>query len=343
MNAHAPVSLRDIGVYAPPKKIDINWFLEVADAETDGQRNTLMFRAPQFRRHIAPDETAVDMIEKAMQPLVERHGESAVRSVDILITHVQIPDKLFVGCGTEVLRRLGLTPEWAFDLHNGGCAVFVHALKLARSLIQTTSATSALICVAANAGGTMFAQPEVRKLPQAPIPGDGCAVALVVEGDESPILDVECHHFAESAGDMVFDFPPDNRKYWQPGIGQMRVGFTESKIARVLSRGNRLVPEVVHELCRRLGVASCELDVLITNQPNKTFLRNWREALELQPERHPDTFDEYGNLFGAGIPMTLDHAIRAGQIDDGDLVMLAGFAHAGDFAGAAALRWHRAA
>lgn len=343
MNAQVPVSLRDIGVYAPPTEVDTDWFLEVADADTHDQRNTLMFTAPKSRRHVGPDETGVDMIEQAMQPLIERHGEAVVRSADILITHVQIPDKLFVGCGTEVLRRLCLAPEWAFDLHNGGCAVFMHALKLARNLIQTTSATSALICVAANAGGTMFAQPTVRRLPQSPIPGDGCAVALVVEGDEAPILDVECHHFAESAGDMVFEFPPDNRKYWQPGTGEMRIGFTESKVAKVLSRGNRLVPEVVHGLCRRLGIASRELDMLITNQPNKTFLRNWREALELPPERHPDTFDEYGNMFGAAVPVTFERAIRTGQVHEGDLVMLAGFAHAGDFAGAAAIRWGQAA
>jgi len=98
----------------------------------------------------------------------------------------------------------------------------------------------------------------------------------------------------------------------------------------VLSRGNRLVPEVVHELCRRIGVTPRELDMLVTNQPNKTFLRNWREALELEPERHVDTYNDYGNLFGVGIPMTLEHVIRRGQV------------HAGDFSGAAAIRWHPA-
>jgi 3-oxoacyl-[acyl-carrier-protein] synthase-3 len=97
---------------------------------------------------------------------------------------------------------------------------------------------------------------------------------------------------------------------------------------------------VVTELCRRLGVASTDIDVLITNQPNRTFLRNWREALQLPAERHLHTFDQYGNLFGAAIPVTLDRAVRSGQVEDGDLIVLGGFAHAGDFAGAAAVRWH---
>ena len=84
---------------------------------------------------------------------------------------------------------------------------------------------------------------------------------------------------------------------------------------------------------------SKDIDLLVTNQPNRAFLRNWREALELPASKHLDTFDECGNLFAAGIPVNLDRAISDGQVKPGDVVMMAAFAHAGDFAGAAALRW----
>jgi 3-oxoacyl-[acyl-carrier-protein] synthase-3 len=92
-------------------------------------------------------------------------------------------------------------------------------------------------------------------------------------------------------------------------------------------------------VCDRIGLSSKDIDLLVTNQPNRVFLRNWREALEIPEERHRDTFDECGNLFGAGIPVNLDHAISDGQVNTGDVVMMAAFAHAGDFAGAAAVRW----
>ncbi|MCW2654995.1 MAG: 3-oxoacyl-ACP synthase, partial [Mycobacterium sp.] len=46
-----------------------------------------------------------------------------------------------------------------------------------------------------------------------------------------------------------------------------------------------------------------------------------------------------GNLFGAGIPINLDRARTDGQLHPGDVVMMAAYAHAGDFAGAAAVRW----
>ena len=92
-------------------------------------------------------------------------------------------------------------------------------------------------------------------------------------------------------------------------------------------------------MCDRIGIRSADVDLLVTNQPNRVFLRNWREALELPAERHRDTFDECGNLFAAGIPVNFDRAVSDGQVKPGDLVLMAAFAHAGDFAGAAAIRW----
>ncbi|WP_329303484.1 hypothetical protein OG410_39010 [Streptomyces sp. NBC_00659] len=38
---------------------------------------------------------------------------------------------------------------------------------------------------------------------------------------------------------------------------------------------------MITDLCRRLGVATADIDLLVTNQPNRTFLRNWTEALQL--------------------------------------------------------------
>jgi 3-oxoacyl-[acyl-carrier-protein] synthase-3 len=212
-------------------------------------------------------------------------------------------------------------------------------VKLARQILISTDARTALICNAQSAAGQWFTQSEVRKLAQAAIPGDGCGVGFVTTSAESPVLDVETRHIGAYAGDMTVAVD-DGRKYWEPGESQLRIGFTDASVAKVLALGNRLVPEVIADPCRRLGVASTDIDVLITNQPNRTFLRNWREALQLPPERHLNTFDAYGNLFGAAIPVTLDRAIGSGQVKDGDLVVLGGFAHAGDFAGATAVRWH---
>ncbi len=329
-------SLTDVSTYLPGKPIGADYYAQFAGS--DELADNLMFRAPKFRHHVAADETAVDMVERAAAGVIERHGRDAISNVDVLITHAQMPDMPFYGGGGSIAHRLGMRPNWVLDLHNGGCAAFVLGLKVARRLLMSGEGPTALIAVAQNAAGQIFDQPGVRAKAQSSVPGDGAAVGLVTLSNDSPILDVECRTYGEYAGDMTIAVDPP-RKWWQPGPGEGCIGFTESKIAKVLARGNRQVPEVAFAVCDRIGLPAKEIDLLVTNQPNRVFLRNWREALEVPPERHRDTFDECGNLFGAGIPINLDRAISDGQVKAGDVVMMAAFAHAGDFAGAAAVRW----
>jgi len=330
------VSLIDISTYLPGEPIGAEYYAQFA--ESDDLRENVMFRAPKYRHHIAPDETAVDMIERAVQGLIERHGHDAIESADVLITHTQVPDMAFYGEGGGIANRLGLRPSWVLDLNNGGCAAFVLALNVARKLLSTGEGHTALIAIAQNAAGQFFDQPTIRRKAQSAVPGDGAAVGLVTVSDQSPILDVECRTYGEYAGEMTLSYDPP-RKWWAAGPGEGSIGFTENKITKVLARGNRQVPEVALAVCDRIGLPAKDIDLLVTNQPNRAFLRNWRDALELPKERHRDTFEECGNLFGAGIPVNLDRAISDGQVQAGDVVMMAAFAHAGDFAGAAAVRW----
>jgi 3-oxoacyl-[acyl-carrier-protein] synthase III len=330
------VSLIDVSTYLPENRVPAEWYAKFAG--TDDLRDNLMFRAPEYRHHAAFDESNTDMIVRATEGLVARHGADVLADVDVLLTHSQLPDLPIVGSGGEVAHRLGIDPEYIVDVHNGGCAAFVQMLKLARQLLLSGAGSTALIACAQNAGGKIFEQDQVRRLAQSSVPGDGAAVGLLTLSDSSPILDIECRYYGEYAGDMTLASDPP-RLWWQAGPGEGYVSFNEAKIMKVLARGNREVPEVALAVCDRIGMKSKDVDLLVTNQPNRVFLRNWNEALEIPRERHRDTFHECGNLFAVGIPVNFEAAINDGQVKAGDVVLMAGFAHAGDFAGAAAIRW----
>ncbi|HEY5855225.1 MAG TPA: 3-oxoacyl-[acyl-carrier-protein] synthase III C-terminal domain-containing protein [Aldersonia sp.] len=336
------VSLVDVASYLPENRVPTEYFTQFSRSER--MAKNVMFRSPSYRHHVARDETAVDMVERAVAPLIERHGRDTIGNVDVLLTHVQLPDNPVLGSGPEVARRLGLRPDWVIDVHNGGCASFPHMMALAQKILQTTDAKTAMIAAVQNAAGPSMTQSEIRKLAFAPVPGDGCGVGLLVKNEDAPILGVVGRTYPEFAGDMTFEavgLPKDAvpRKYWEPGIGQPTIGFTESKIAKVFTRGNRLVPEVGYAVLEEIDAKPGDVDVFVSNQPNRLFLRNWHDALQIPGGKHPDTFDECGNLFGAGIPVTLDTENRAGRIANGSLVLMSAFAHAGDYAGAAAVRW----
>ena len=198
---------------------------------------------------------------------------------------------------------------------------------------------TALVAVVQNAAGTIFDQKTIRPKAQASVPGDGAAVGLVACSDKSPILDIECRTYGEFAGDMAISMEPA-RKWWQPGPGEGSIGFTESKITKVLARGNRQVPEV--SLCGvRPNRHQAEGSRPPGHQPAEPGVSAQlaRRAGTAEMERHVDTFEECGNLFAAGIPVNLERAISDGQLKKGDVALMAAFAHAGDFAGAAAIKW----
>ncbi|CAM3680160.1 3-oxoacyl-[acyl-carrier-protein] synthase III C-terminal domain-containing protein [Tsukamurella strandjordii] len=325
--------------YLPANRVPASYFREFADADSRTLSENPMFAPPAFRHHAGPEESNVDLMCAAIERLPEP-AAAAVAGVDVILTHSQLPDLPVVGCGGDVARRLKLSPSLVLDLHNGGCAAFILMLHLARTLFAAGTARTALLLTATNAAGNVFTQDRVRTLPQAAIPGDGAAAAVVsaaADGEGITVREVVLAQHSEYAGDMTAAIDPP-RKYWEAGSGQLHVGFTESKIAKVLARGNRLVPEVALAAAAAGGLRGPEVGHLVTNQPNRTFLRNWREALELPPERHPDTFDECGNLFAVGVPHTLATSLAQGRIDRGEPVVLAAFAHAGDFAAAALLQ-----
>ena len=299
-----------------------------------------MFTAPHERRHLRRDETASALIAGAAERLITKLDLERARDIDLLFTNVALPDQAFTGCGAEVARLLGIRPRRVIDLHNTGCVSFVTMLDLAGVLLRESGARGALLCCAQTAGGRVFAQEGVRHEVHAPVPGDGAGVGYVALSELSPVLSVVTRCQPEFASDMVAE-ASDGRRYWEPGTSPITLKFTEQRVAAIMHRGNAVVPEMVAEACAAAGVRPRELELLVTNQPNPIFLRNWREALELPREKHHDTFDRYGNLFGAAIPINLEDALAAGKLPGGGLVALGGFSHAGDYAAAAVLDWRR--
>jgi 3-oxoacyl-[acyl-carrier-protein] synthase-3 len=326
------VSLMGVASYLPEKVVTNEFFAPGA-----GTRRG-MFTAPTTRRHVGRDETAAEMITKASSRLFAKLKLDPIRDVDILFTNVAVPDQAFTGCGAEVANRIGCRPRWIVDLHNTGCVAFIYMMDLARILLRSTDARGALLCTVQNAAGRVFSDPDVRMKSQAPVPGDGCGVGYVALSDISPIQSLVHRCQPEFAGDMSAS-ADDGRRYWQPGQSPISIRFTDERIASIIERGNRIVPEIITETCRDAGIRPRDIQLLITNQPNPIFLRNWREALELPKDVHHDTFDKYGNLFGAGIPINLEDALAQGKLASGGVLALGGFSHAGDYAAAAVVRW----
>ncbi len=331
------ISLKAVAT-AFPETVQPNDFFGMEGSRPQGG----MFRGSEYRHHMDPGQSAVDLICEATQKIQEQVGGDLASEIDIILTNVSLPDLPFTGCGAEVAKELGAKPMWVYDLHSQGCVSFISMMSLAQSLMTTSSARKALICNVQTTAGRIFSDEQIRKLPQSAVPGDGCGVALLEVGDERPVEHIVTQCFSENASDMEIA-TQDGRDWWLPGKTQFFVNFSREKVAAVVARGNRLVPEVVHQACTEAGIGTDQIGTLITNQPNQIFLRNWREALQVSESQHVDTFSEHGNLFGAGMPVCIERAEQEGKLKGDSYLVLGGFSHAGDYAAAAIIRCKAAA
>jgi 3-oxoacyl-[acyl-carrier-protein] synthase-3 len=330
------VSLAGTASYLPERVVSNDFF---GDESTP---RAAMFRGAKLRHHVAEGETAPRMMEKATRKLCDRLNVDPRQEIELILTNVTVPDMPMLGSGASLARALGCSPRQILDVHNTGCVSFVFMMSLARTLMQSTGARTALVCNVQNAGGRVFAHPENRKKHQSAVPGDGCGVGLLVAGGESPIRAIVTRSFPEYADDMraVSD---DGRPWWEPRTTPLYIDFTEARMASIVARGNKLVPETVRQACQQAEITPKDIGLLVTNQPHPIFLRNWREALQVPRDAHVDTFSEHGNLFGAALPVAFERALETGKLARGTKVVFGGFSHAGDYAAAAVVDWQASA
>jgi 3-oxoacyl-[acyl-carrier-protein] synthase-3 len=154
-------------------------------------------------------------------------------------------------------------------------------------------------------------------------------------------MSVVHRNYGEYADDMLI-VRDDGSRWWEPSTRAGYVDFSETKIADIMARANRIVPDVILAACRQAELLPSQIDTLITNQPNRIFLRNWREALQIPKEKHVQTFERHGNLFGAALPICIEEALTTGQLRNRSHLVLGGFSHAGDFAASAVIDWRPA-
>ena len=327
------VGLEATASYLPETVIDNSFF--------SGGKNSShpMFKGARERRHVAPGETAVSMIEEAVKNLSKKTERDLTEEVDILLTNVTCLDIPFTGSGASVAHKLGLKPKWILDVHNTGCVSFIYMMEIAQKLMADGEAKTALICNVQNAAGRVFNHPDNIERPQSAIPGDGCGVGLLVKNGKNPIKSILTKNFGAYAEDMrVTNESGDD--WWAPREKSVYIDFSEDRLGSIVARGNRLVPEVMYSALKEAGIQASDVDTMITNQPNAIFLRNWREALLLPKEKQVESYQEHGNLFGAAIPINIERAMNEAQRSpEGGYLALGGFSHAGDYAAAAVVQW----
>ncbi len=120
-----------------------------------------------------------------------------------------------------------------------------------------------------------------------------------------------------------------------PGGGSS-VPASESMLAErmqyVRMRGNetfkiavKTMEDAVREALAAQNLTVADIDFLVPHQANIRILKAVGQRLGLSMDQVIINLDRVGNTSAASIPLALDEAVRAGQIQSGSLIVLAAF------------------
>lgn len=254
---------------------------------------------------------AVEAGRKALERAGVDPGE-----IGLVIVCTTTPDQLIPANSASVAAALGINTG-AMDL-NAACAGFTYGLVTASSLVAAGAERVLLIGAESLSRATNW---DDRT--NAFLFGDG-AGAVVVEA------------VPENGSLLGWDLGVDGNLvpllYAQHGSGMVMRG------KEVFRRAVMATVESANASLERAKVTIDDIALFVPHQANIRIMEAAATRLGLPSEKIASVIERTGNTSSASIPLALIDAIEGGRVQDGDLLLLAGFG-AGMTWASAVWRW----
>ncbi len=285
------------------------------------------------RRMAAEGEVTSDMALKASVRALEMAGVKA-EELDLVIVGTISPDMPMPACAAFLQHKLGAKKAFCFDL-SAACAGSLFGLSVASQYIATGQAKRALVVGVELL--TRLIDWEDRNT--CVLFGDAAgAMVLGPSGDpKRGLLSTHLHTDGSQTGILCI-----------PGGGSLHPFSEEvlkNKWHKVSMNGRevfkfavRALTDALKEAFEANGVAAQEVHHLVAHQANVRIIDAVLDRTGIPKERVFLNIEKYGNTSSASLPMTLDEAVRAGRIKEGDLIAMMAIG-AGMSWGSGMVRW----
>lgn len=289
------------------------------------------------RRYAAPEEAASDLAVHAARRALDQARVTA-GELDFIIVSTTTGDAPIPSTASLVQYALGA--QWAvcFDI-NIACTGFVTALSIAQAYGALRRTVKVLVI--GTDVWTRFVDFEDKAT--SVLFGDGAGAAVIgvvpnpIRNAGHGLLDVELI----SRGDAheLISLPAGGSRR-PPCAGTLADGGhhlqMQGRAVRDFVLGN--VPDLLNKVLKRCGYEPFDVDHFVPHQANGRLVTQLADVSGLSRAHTHLPLTHSGNIGSASVPVALDVANRSGALQDGDLVLLAGFG-AGMAAGAALMRW----
>lgn len=268
--------------------------------------------------------------------------------LDLIIFATMTPDYFFPGCGGLLQSKLGAKDIPCFDIRQQ-CAGFVYGMQLADAQIRAGMAKTILLVGAETHTGFMpwtqenyqYLYGKTDKAPTAEeytwntsfrnvtvLFGDaGAAVVLKAEEDGNRGV-IDC---------ILKTNGSEYERIYVPGAGFKHRPYVDlEQIKRgdhipvmngmyVYRNATNCMANVTREILERNNLKLDDISIVLMHQANKRINDRVQKMLEIPDEKVVHNIHKYGNTTAATIPLLWDESVRAGRIQNGDLVLMVAF------------------
>jgi 3-oxoacyl-[acyl-carrier-protein] synthase-3 len=301
------------GSYLPPRRLNnADLVAQLAAQGVESSDDWIVERTGIRARHFADAGVfSSDLALQACRKALEAAGRSAA-DVDLIIVATSTPDMVFPSTACILQSKLGAAGGAAFDVQ-AVCSGFIYALTVADAMIRTGGARCALVV-----GAEIFSRIlDFQDRTTCVLFGDG-AGAVVLEASETP-------------GVLATDIHADGRHVDLLCVpGHVNGGLASGRPLlqmdgqAVFKLAVGVLEECARAVLAKAGKTEADIDWLVPHQANIRIMQSTARKLKLPMDKVIVSVDQHGNTSAASIPLALDGAVRSGQIQPGQTVLLEG-------------------
>ena len=289
------------------------------------------------RRWVREGETGVDLALAATHRALEMAGEP-VSAIDAIVYATSTPDHFAPGNGVFLQRALGVGTIPAIDIRTQ-CSGFVYALSVADAWVRTGQYHRVLVVGAEVQSTGMLMTTEGRNVSVIFADGAGAAVLGPTDREDRGILAFDLHSEGAHAEKLWVDSPGS---MYHPRVSPEHIAagrqYLDMDGKEVFRHAVVRMPESVQAVLAATGRTTADLKLLVAHQANLRIAEMMQRTLCLRDDQIYNNIMSYGNTTAATIPIALDECVRAGRVEEGDLVVLTAFG-SGFLWGSAAVVW----
>jgi 3-oxoacyl-[acyl-carrier-protein] synthase III len=302
------------GSYLPPRRLsNADLVTQLAATGVESSDEWIVERTGIRARHFADEGVfSSDLALEAAKQALSAAGITA-QDIDLIIVATSTPDMVFPSTACILQAKLGASGGGAaFDLQ-AVCCGFVYALSVADAMIKTGAASKALVI-----GAEVFSRIlDFTDRTTCVLFGDG-AGAVVLEASDTPgILASDLHADGKHAGILCVPGHVSGGKILGDPLLKM-----DGQAVFKLAVG--VLEDAARAALAKADLTAADIDWLIPHQANIRIMQSTARKLKLPMDKVVVTVDQHGNTSAASIPLALDTAVRAGQVQRGQTLMLEG-------------------